>query len=223
MFLIHLIRILAILGAATAIFGTVHNICNNKPDGTLLPSAFVTFYIRCQSGYGRLIICPSLEIFDIDQQKCRSSYDYTPELVIAHNLPTSTPDSPQNAVQCPCQTTEAPIYLPHPQHFNQFYLCHRSHALPMTCCPGLLWDDTLAQCVPLQRSQYHDPVCAVSQHLECPPMGRHFYPHPKRCESFIYCENGRRAVLQCPTLHDFDWRLRRCVVQSERPLCKSNV
>ncbi|XP_055620282.1 probable endochitinase [Toxorhynchites rutilus septentrionalis] len=126
---------------------------------------------------------------------------------------TTTIASNSNAKEF-CKTADPNVlnFLPSTTNCEQYFICMNGEPFQLQCASGSHWND--------QRQFCDDPKMANCQvnppnvdDLECPSRGSAFFPHPKICEFYFSCDQGKMTLQRCPFYYQWDTSKETCVMK----------
>lgn len=85
----------------------------------------------------------------------------------------------------------------------------------MNCPEDLHWNNATDKCEPPEIAKCTINInTAISTFPVCPIDSVKFFPHPERCERFLYCNKGHMTVQQCPYFYHWDYEKEKCLEQN---------
>lgn len=85
--------------------------------------------------------------------------------------------------------------------------------MAMSCSTGLHWNHRTQKCDLQERAEcFLEPM--PSSFPVCPRDSVGLYPHPFRCEQFLYCFHGHMTVQQCKFFYHWDIDTQACQLQT---------
>lgn len=85
----------------------------------------------------------------------------------------------------------------------------------MNCSSALQWNIERKRCDTPEVAK-----CTVTTHFPdsfpvCRRTDVSFYPHPEKCEWYLYCNHGHMTVQQCPYYHNWDFIEQKCLERTK--------
>lgn len=123
-------------------------------------------------------------------------------------FPTTTTISGSQDDLCKGENPNIVKFVKSIKSCREYFICFQGRALKQECLPELHWNDATKKC------DFPEVVkCDLNTEVEslCPPHGQSVYPHPTRCDHFVYCINGFKILQQCLLFQHFDIISNTCI------------
>ncbi|XP_055590560.1 peritrophin-1-like [Uranotaenia lowii] len=190
-------------------------------------------FLQCSNGEGTSISCPPGFLFDPEQKICNFEDQVVCETPAATTsdpstvVPDTTTPSQTTAVTesttgmttttvpdlepeefCKAADPSKPVFHPSSTNCGQYYICINRNPFLLSCAKGQHWN---------QEKQFCDNPGAVNcqikpQFPECPMEGSAFFPHPDKCDLFLFCDEGQISVQKCPYFYEWNAQQKTCVL-----------
>lgn len=164
-----------------------------------------------------------------------------PTLSTSSIILPSTPTA-EVKIKCPSEDTRDLTFLRSRSQCNEFFLCYYAKPVKFECAGGYHFSEVKRACVPEAQSScyvtfyvYNLKNCILirfyslqippsnsSLNPVCPKGVQRFFPHPRNCANFFYCENGHKTVQRCQPFYHWDITKKRCLFRT-RAICIDSI
>ncbi|KAL5290924.1 hypothetical protein ACFFRR_010362 [Megaselia abdita] len=126
---------------------------------------------------------------------------------ISHVDSTENPTS-NESVKCPEGNSNTVQFVKSSKNCGEYFICYQGTSFKQDCLPELHWNDLTKKCdLPeIVKCRLGNPDGSSS----CPSHGESIYPHPTKCDHFIYCIAGFEVPQKCPFYFHFDIVSKTC-------------
>ncbi|XP_067669491.1 uncharacterized protein [Haliotis asinina] len=202
-------------------------------------------FFQCQHNKSIVRVCQNNHVFDSDQQicvppsldvKCPSPAIPSPQSLItpvkqttgdSHVTGTTNKSGTGSTTTLPpikypgrpaysstpcADGTNGGLY-PDPSNCSRYILCEYKNERTMSCAKDLYFDPKIKVCIPPKN----DLNCPDIRPCEDSDQG--FFPHPRKCNKFIMCNDGKEVIQTC--MHSLVWdpRVNSCVPKTNSISC----
>ncbi|XP_046573096.1 uncharacterized protein LOC124281123 isoform X2 [Haliotis rubra] len=202
-------------------------------------------FFQCQHNKSIVRVCQNNHVFDSDQKicvppspdvKCPSPPVPSPQSVIApvtHKTGDSHVTGTTNRPGTGSTTTPPPIIYPgrpeysstpcadgtngglypDPSNCSRYILCEYKNERIMSCAKDLYFDPKIKVCIPAKNDLYCPDI------RPCEGRDQGFFPHPRKCNKFIMCNDGKEVIQTC--MHSLVWNphVNSCVHKTNSVSC----
>lgn len=81
----------------------------------------------------------------------------------------------------------------------------------MNCSSTLHWNLKQNKCDAPETAKCTITTNFPDSYPVCERTAVTFYPHPKKCEWFLYCYHGHMTIQQCPYFYNWDVVEQKCM------------
>uniref|UniRef100_A0A9I3MIH2 Chitin-binding type-2 domain-containing protein n=1 Tax=Anopheles merus TaxID=30066 RepID=A0A9I3MIH2_ANOME len=98
-----------------------------------------------------------------------------------------------------------------PNNCGEYYICIKQKPFRMNCAPGTHWNSNSNQCdeADIANCKISTPSTIDLDEL-CAQRKDVFLSHPRYCDLYLFCRNGKSSTQRCPFLTDWDSVNKRC-------------
>lgn len=97
----------------------------------------------------------------------------------------------------------------------RYYICYHGSPIEMNCPIDLHWDKKADKCEPPEIAKCKIQNNSTTSFPVCPNDMVTFFPHPEKCEWFLYCNKGHMTVQQCPYFYHWDYEQEKCLEKNK--------